>query len=313
MAAEKNISVALTNFFNSLFSNFSKLLFTNILFAVPFAVCVGVFYLINHLSGLNTMFIQFLAVIPLFPFYAGITQVTSHMVRGENNVDVWNNFIGGIKENFLRFLVHGIVLYIAFVFSYFSISIYSRLGGSFYVLMVISIIIALLFLFAFFYLPAMTVTFDLSMKHIYKNSLLMTFGELKHNIIATFGLIVLALLCATVLFCCTTSMAIIIATIIFLAFFVPSIGSFIINSAVYSEMYTMIINGKKKTEEIDRKIENRKQGKFYDIEPQKPFIPDEFSEIDVDETKDGDEYIFYNGKMVKRSILLQEKKNKENQ
>ena len=39
-------------------------------------------------DSLNSMFIYFLTIIPLFPFYAGVTQVTSHMVRGEENVDV---------------------------------------------------------------------------------------------------------------------------------------------------------------------------------------------------------------------------------
>ena len=105
MASEKN-AVALTGFFSSLFHNLPKLLFTNLLFAVPFAVIFGIFYLINILTGLNSMFIYFLSVIPLFPFYAGVTQVTSHMVRGEENVDVFSNFINGIIEYCLRFLVH---------------------------------------------------------------------------------------------------------------------------------------------------------------------------------------------------------------
>jgi uncharacterized membrane protein YesL len=127
MAAEKNNLVALTQFFTELFHNMPKLLLTNALFAVPMAVCVGIFYVINHFT-LNTIFIQGIALIPLFPFYAGVTQVTAHMVRGEENVNVWSNFLSGLKENFFRFLIHGIVLYAAFVFSYFSISIYLQLG-----------------------------------------------------------------------------------------------------------------------------------------------------------------------------------------
>ena len=98
MASEKN-AVALTGFFSSLFHNLPRLLLTNVLFALPFAVIFGIFFLINTLTGLNSMFIYFLTIIPLFPFYAGVTQVTSHMVRGEENVDVFSNFIGGIKEN----------------------------------------------------------------------------------------------------------------------------------------------------------------------------------------------------------------------
>ena len=86
------------------------------------------------------MFIYFLTIIPLFPFYAGVTQVTSHMVRGEENVDVFSNFIGGIKENLLRFLIHGVVMYAAVFISYYSIVLYLGLGsknGMFYVPLVI--------------------------------------------------------------------------------------------------------------------------------------------------------------------------------
>ena len=183
MASEKN-AVALTGFFSSLFHNLPRLLLTNVLFALPFAVIFGIFFLINTLTGINSMFIYFLTIIPLFPSYAGVTQVTSHMVRGEENVDVFSNFIGGIKENLLRFLIHGVVMYAAVFISYYSIVLYLGLGsknGMFYVPLVICILIAIFFLFMFFYVPPMTVTFDIKMKDIYKNSALMTIGELKQS------------------------------------------------------------------------------------------------------------------------------------
>ena len=308
MSAEKN-SVALSNFFTSFFHNIPRLLLTNLLFALPFAVFFGIFYLIQAYL-LKSIFVLFLTVIPLFPFYAGVTQATAHMARGEEEVDVIHNYIAGIKENYLRFLFHGLVLFGAIVFSYFSISLYislaSSVSGFFYVLLVISIIIAIIFLFAFYYLPSMTVTFDLSMKYIYKNSMLMTFGELKHNLIATFGLFILALFCATAIFCCGDGIALIIVTAILALFIVPSIMSYIINCAVYPNMYSMITNGKKKTKEIDRKLENRRNGQLFDDEPEKPFVPDDFNDLEIDSTKDGDEYIFYNGKMVKRSVLIKQ-------
>lgn len=314
MSTEKS-SVALTSFISSLFHNMPKLLLTNLLFAVPSAVFFGIFWFINTLTGLNANFILFLSAIPIFPFYAGVVQVTSHMVRGEENVNVVHNFISGVKENFLRFLVHGVVFYAAIFFSYYSITMYTSFGkvnGVFYVFLVISIIVSVFFLFAFYYIPPMTVTFDISMKHIYKNSALMTFGEFKHNIIATLGLFVLALLCATILMCCYVPIAVIIATIVLALFFVPSVMSFIINSAVYKRMYSMIVDNGEKSREIDRKIENRKNGIFEDEEEApKKNIAEGFSDIEVDENADGDEYIYYNGKMVKRSVLLK-LKNDEN-
>lgn len=307
MASEKS-SVALTRVVSSLFHNFPKLLLTNLLFAVPFAVFFAFFWFINHISGVNSMFILFLTAIPLFPFYAGVTQVTSHMVRGEENVNVFENFISGVKENFLRFLVHGIVFYLAIFFSYYSITIYAKLGSQnsmFYVFLVLCILVSIFFLFAFFYIAPMTVTFDVKMKHIYRNSALMTFGELKHNIFAVFGLFVLFLVCATVMFCCYTPIAVIIATIVLVLFLVPSVMSFIINSAVYNCMYSMMIDKDAKSQVIDKKMQNRRNGQLFDEEEvQEHRILDDFDDVDIDENKDGNEYIFYKGKMIKRSVLV---------
>ncbi len=238
MDSDKNMSW-FTSFFSSLFHNFPRLLLANLFFAVPFAVFFAIFWLINTLTGADSMFILFLTIIPLFPFYAGITQVTSHMVRGEKSVNVPENFLKGVKDNFLRFLIYGVLFYIAVVFSYYSVILYIGLGsvsGSYYVLLAVSVIIILFIAFAFFYIPPMTVTFDLSFKNVLKNSALMTFGELKHNLIALFGIFIIALVCATVLMCCVNAVALIIATVILAAFIVPSVTSFVINSAVYKGM-----------------------------------------------------------------------------
>ncbi len=317
MATSKSpIAVSLSNFVTSLFHNFGRLMYTNLLFAIPTGVFFAIFWAIDHFSGVNSNLIFFLAIIPAFPFYAGVVQITSHMVRGEENVDVLSNFKAGIKENYKRFLIHGIICYAALVFSYYSIFVYanlSRINSNLYIFLTFSILIAVFFLFTFYYIPSMTVTFDMPMKHIYKNSALMTFGEFKHNIIATFGLIVLFLLCATILLCCYFPVAIVIATIILGLFVVPSISSFIINSAVYKPMYNMIVSGEEKSKEIDKKMENRRKGQFYDdVEESKPDITQGFDNVQIDADGDEDEYIYHNGKMVKRSVLLKMKRDAEN-
>lgn len=314
MASEKNM-FALTNFFSSLFHNFPKLLLTNLLFAVPFAVFFGIFWLINTLTGINSNFILFLTAIPLFPFYAGVTLVTSHMVRGEKDINVFQTFVNGVKDNFVRFLIHGVFLYVAMFFSYYSIVMYVSFGNVnnvFYAFLAVCIVISLFFLFVFFYVPPMSVTFDISLKNTYKNSALMTFGEIKHNLLAVLGLVVLFLICATILLCCYTPLAIIIATIALALFIIPSLMSFIINSAVYKGMYSIITCKDKKSTVIDKKMENRKNGQFYDdFEEEKPDIAKSFADLKIDENKDGDEYIFYNGKMIKRSLLVKLKKEAE--
>lgn len=303
MAAEKK-QFPLADFFTALFYNFPKLLLTNLLFAVPFAAVFAIFYFINSAAGINSNLFLMLGVIPIFPFYAGVTLVTSHMVRNEEGLRVAETFFRGIKENFLRFLVHGAVFYLALFFSYYSVVLYSGLGKTnhvFYGLLVISLLIAVFFLFIFYYIPPMTVTFDISMKNIYKNSVLMCFGELKHNIIATFGIAVLGLVFLTILLCCSDALLVVIITAVIALLLAPSLVSFIINSAVYSSMYAMIVDKDKKSREINKKIEDKQSGVSADNSQP-------LADIEIDESGDGNEYIFYNGKMIKRSVLISMKK-----
>ena len=298
--AGKKAKFALTDFFNNLFNNFGKIVFTNLLFAVPLAVLVTAFYFLDSALKLNGYFILMLSIIPLSPFFAGVTLVTSRLARGKENVDVFKTFIEGIKNNWKRFLIHGVITYFAVIFSYFSIRLYSALisqpnADSFflvmlYVCLIISIIIAVAFLFIFFYVPSMTVTFDLSLKNIYKNSALMSFGELKHNIIATFGLFVIVLFCATIL--------------IFVGNTDSSIALIITTAILMTEK-------EKRSKKIDKKMDNRRKGQFIDEEDEENNIAEEFLDLDVEENKDGDEYIFYNGKMVKRSVIIKMKKERE--
>lgn len=172
-------------------------------------------------------------------------------------MDVFKTFIEGIKNNWKRFLIHGVITYFAVIFSYFSIRLYSALisqpnADSFflvmlYVCLIISIIIAVAFLFIFFYVPSMTVTFDLSLKNIYKNSALMSFGELKHNIIATFGLFIIVLLRYNSYFVGNTdsSIALIITTAILMFVLVPALASYVINASVYPGMYNLMTEKEK--------------------------------------------------------------------
>ena len=93
----------------------------------------------------------------------------------------------------------------------------------------------------------------------------------------------------------------------------PSVVSFIINSAVYKPMYNMIVENDKKIDTIDKKIENRRNGKMTDTnsDTAKGKYDEILNDIDIDEISDSDEYIYYNGKMVKKSVILKLKKDAE--
>ena len=306
--AKETAALPISVFFSRLFGNFHKLIFTNLLFAVPFAASFALFWFLSRFAGSFSNAVLFLTIIPVFPFYAGVTRVCAKLSQGQD-VAIFDTFLSAVKENFVRFIIQGLICFAAVFFSYWSISLYAGLGSVnfiFYVLMAISIIIALFFLFAFYYIPTMTVTFDISMKNIYKNSALMTFGEIKSNIIATFGLFLLMVVSTTIVLCFGMwPVAIAISTAVICTLIVPSVASFIINSAVYPRMYAMITDNKSQNKAVDKKLSD-KRSEMLDLKArqQKKEIDEELKTLDIDASADGDEYIYYKGRMMKRSVLL---------
>ena len=301
--------------FSNLFRNFPRLILTNLIFAVPLGAFFALFWWITVLFNISedyAVLVQLLMAIPVFPFYAGVVKITAKMASHEEKVPVFKTFVGAVKENFLRFLVHGVVFYAAVVFSYVSLSLYIRLLSQsmlFVGPLVISVIVILFFTFMFFYIPSMTVTFDIPMKYIYKNSLLMSYGELKKNFIALLGLFLLFVLSTTFLIACYGSpVAVIIVTIILAAVLVPAVASFIINSAVYERMYEMITNKSARTEEIDIKIKETRTGVK---KPDKDEMREALKNFEIDDSIPDDEYIYFNGRMMKKSVIVKLKQESE--
>lgn len=306
--ASNNKTLPIAVFFSRLFRGFPRLLLTNLIFAVPLGAFFGLFYLINELTGLHSNLFVLLTVIPVFPFYAGVVQVTAQMSQSDDKFPVFSTFVSAVRDNFLPFLLHGVVLYLAVFFSYWSISLYAQLGKvqpMFYTLMVVSAIIGLFFLFLFFYLPAMTVTFDIKLRSVYKNSFLMTFGELKYNLLAFFGLFLLSAVCATFLIAAGGSrIAIIIVTAVLAFAVVPAVAAFIIHSAVYRRMYLMVVDNASQSAAVDGKV-SQKQKKLQELKKkeQQKELDEELKKFDLDAEGDDNEYVYFNGRMVKRGVI----------
>lgn len=302
--------LGITRFFSGLLRNFHKLLLTNLLFAVPLAAFGSLFYFINTATGLNSSFITFLPIIFVFPFFAGVTIVTRNIVRGDEKVEVIKPFFKAVRDNLLYFIVHGIVLYLAIFFCYTSITLYWSLAhsnGIFYMAFGVAVIIAVAMLFIFYNVPVMTVTFDLSLKNIYKNSALLSFGEIKNNFFATLGLFLLFIFCATVFFTSPNATVLIIVTLIMSVLIAPSVASYIMNFYVYKDMESIIMDNDSKAAQLRKQIAEKEAER--NKEEEKP----DFSALDLDESKDPEEYLYFNGKMIRRKVLIKMKKEAENE
>ncbi len=299
-------------FFTGYFKSFHKLLLTNILFAVPAAFFIALFRIINEMTKLNLLAIDLLAIIFCFPFLAGVTVITRNIAREDKQVPVVKLFFKGFKENLPRFIIHGIIYYIAFFLCYFSITLYWRLAQAntfFYLPFGVAILITVAVLFIAYNVPTMTVTFKLKMSTIYKNSGLMSFGEIKNNFFATVGLFLLFLVIASIYLVIPDFLIRNIVGIALCALIVPSTASYIINFYVFKDMARMISQDGARSAGIKEKDENEKE------KEEEIF---DFSQLDLDENKDMEEYLFYGGKMIKRKTLIkmrdeQEANNKNEQ
>ena len=292
--------------FDRYLSNFPRIMLTNLLFFVPLFVAFAIYYFLLKLSNPLISVASFVVMLTaLFPFYSGVVLVCRNIARGDEKVKVFSTFIKGIKENFKKFLVYGFLVSLISLFSYFSIFLYSQMLSAswlFSVAMFICILIVLAIVFIFFYVPVMTVTFDLSIKHILKNSFLMSFGEIKNNFFALIALAVVFAFCFTLVAFATLEILVIVITLLIFALLLPASAQFVVSYYVFDDMYETIAHRDSKSKAIDEKIvdaKNKKNGEKAVVSEK-----EDYSGVDITTLKDTDDYIFYNGNMIKQSELL---------
>ena len=288
------------------FSNFLRIILTNLLFFIPFAGATALFFLAQRfLQGGALLLVLVLLIVSVFPFYAGVVLVSRNIARGDKDIRVFSGFLRGIKENYLRFIVLGALFSVVAVFSYYSIALYSNMLSSswiFYVMLFVCIIIALAVVFMFFYAPVMSVTFDLSLKSVLKNSFLMSFGEIKNNFCSLFSLAIVLAIALTIVAFCTNVAVLLVVTVLLVALILPASCQTVTCFFVYDDMFSSISNSDSKLQKINDAIDDKEKQRA--MRNMNVSLEEDYSDVDISTLKDTDEYIFYNGKMIKQSVLL---------
>ena len=168
-------------FFEVFFRKFFNLCKLNLLFMIPVVAVIAIIYLLMNLLlmvGINNLFVALIPVVLIFPFVAGLTYVTRNYAR-EEHAFIFSDFKDSVKENWGKFLAHGIITYALFCLFYISISFYSAnlsTNQFYYIPFCLCVFMALITLFMQFYIPLMIVTFDLKLIQIYKNALIFAFA-----------------------------------------------------------------------------------------------------------------------------------------
>ncbi len=290
---EKNS--ALVDFFaNILAENFKNLIITNLLFDIPLVAVTGIIALISYFVGGVYIFIAMLAIPLLAPFSAGIFYIVRNIAKNDN-IKVLKHFKRGIKDNAFQFFLQGIIHYLVLIGFYAAFELYRNDLSNPLVIsaFIASIIVALIYLFMTFNMGIMTVTVKLKTIDIFKNSLLLAFMAIIQNGKTLLTLLfIFVLIFSIILFIPNIIIAACVMAILVL-FILPTLLFLIIGYNSYPAIKDFVIDSKTEKKSYKEEL------------PRENILPQLTAE-ELEEYSKGDpnEYIYVDGKMVKRSTVL---------
>ena len=161
------------------------------------------------------------------------------------------------------------------------------------------IVVAVVFLFAQYYIPVMFVTFDLKFGQVYKNAFIFVLAGFGRNLLVTaiFALLIVGILFIPVM---PLTILLLFLLVVFLLF---SFIRFLINFAIYPVIDQYLI------QPYQRKLAEEKAGSQ---EGRRTDLKETFPELfkaPAEETPAEDKYVYVNGKLVKQSKLEEQQKD----
>lgn len=294
-------------FFEILFRKFFNLCKLNLLFLIPVVVTLLLIYLATYgllMVGLNNLFIALIPVILLFPFIAGLTYVTRNYAR-EEHAFIFSDFKDCVKENWKKFLAHGIFSYALFCMLYISINYYSANAPTnhfYYVPFCLCIFMALISLFMQFYIPVMIVTFDLKLIQIYKNALIFAFAGALRNFLLLIIFVAMGVLSYLLL---AISYQLLVVLILLWMFFAFAFIAFLVNFTVYPLIEKlMIIPYYSKQQESEEDAQADDASEVENAKASPALATEDKAEDGEEEEKEKKapkvEYIYENGRLIRK-------------
>lgn len=293
--------------------NFKKLFCANLLFLIPSGIISGILIWLSVITVDNLMLLAFLSIIFCMPFFGGLTKVTAELARGNKEINVFKTFKETLTGKGLRFLLIGLILYPFTIVSLYSFWLYYHMSEemvTMYLFMGICGIFIVIILFVAFYLCSLAVSTDKGMKYVFKNSFYLSFYKARYNYRTFLRLAVITAAVALGNYLTGFNLAGNIVYWCVILLFLPALISYVINFGIIDF--------------IDRKISydlGIKRGlekmALSAAETEKIRTPEETQRMTenlqkIAESGNDDDYIFHNGRMVKRSVLIKELESQEN-
>ena len=272
------------------FTKFPKLFLGGILFSIPFAIFSGLFLLIGYLTGFNNIIVGGLGIIPSAMFYSGLVMVIRKISVEKKDINVIETFFTAVKENYKKSLINGVIAYAITACSFFAILYYSSLADKnvvFGAVLMLYIIFTVCMAIMMFYVPLLTITYELKIKDIYKNSLLLIVGKILRNIITLF---LVALVSAVAFLCIIFAEGIFLYLVIGLIILLyPVVSAYIINSVIANGVQESV--GYFTGDNVNYYLTEEEQEK---------------QDKAVENADSNSDYIFVNGKMIKNPAKSKE-------
>lgn len=291
----------LSIFFSNFFDNFGKMLISNILFNVPLIVFVGIIALISYFMGYLNIFICFLIIPVMSPFFAGLTYICKKLTI-KQKINPARDFFKGIKENFVHFIINGVILYIVTLGLWLTFGFYRDNIEQPMIIaaLVFSIIFGLYFLFMEFLIPTMAVSVELKFTELLKNAVVLAIAGFVNHIKTLISfLLVFSVIFTTLQLVGNPITGLIIIGLLIIVF-LPVFCTYIVTFNSYQTIEKYVINPYIKEHIEEKKSEQNENA---------------VAELDIDELRDlaqgnPDEFIFLNGRMLKRSIIREMLENR---
>lgn len=291
--------------------NFKKLFVANLLFLIPTGIITGLLIWLSVITKDYLMLLIFLSIIICMPFYGGLTNVTAKLASGEENVDVIKSFKEVLQHKTPKFLLIGLILYPFVVVSLYSFFLYYYMAEqmvTMYLFLALCALFIVIILFVAFYLCSMTVRTDKGMKYIFKNSFYLSFYKARYNYRTLLRLVLIIAVVGLGEYFTSFNMAANIAYWCVVLLFLPALISYVINFGVVDFIDRKINYDLGIKKGIEKMAENVTEIKRTPEETQR--VAENLQKIA--ESGNDDDYIYHNGKMVKRSVLLKELESQEN-
>ncbi len=169
------------------FTQFPRLMLAEVMFSVPAMLCFAILGFIGYITGYNNIIVWLLGLIPTFPLYAGLVMSVRKIAVDKQSINVFSVFWDTVRSNLKMFFIHGVAAYLIVTLSVFAILYYSAMAQ------VESVYSAVLMIYVFMtvvlagmmlYVPVMSVTYELRIRDIYKNSFMLVFGKILRTLIA---------------------------------------------------------------------------------------------------------------------------------